>query len=104
MSQKQSSARWFNQGKAFICIPVELASETRLTDAEIRVLLALASHAYKDDTVWPSRARMVELTGLHPSTISAATTRLDELGWIKKERRGYRGAQYTLLPRNSSAS
>lgn len=106
MSHKQptSATRWFNQGKAFICIPVELATETRLSDAEIRVLLALASHAYKDDTVWPSRARMVELTGLHPSTISAATSRLDELGWIRKERRGYRGAQYTLLPRNSCPS
>jgi len=99
-SQKPSTQRWFNQGKGYLCIPVELAGEKRLSEAEIRVLLVLASHAYKSDTVWPSRARMVELTGLHPSTISAATARLDELGWIRKERKGYRGTQYVLLPRS----
>ncbi|MGZ3182072.1 MAG: helix-turn-helix domain-containing protein [Telluria sp.] len=97
-----STARWFNQGAAFVCVPVELVSETRLSEAEIRILLALASHAYRDDTVWPSRARMVELTGLHQSTISAATTRLHEFGWIRKERKGYRGSRYTLLPRGAN--
>lgn len=101
-SQKSPTPRWFNQGKGYLCIPAELVAEKRLSEAELWVLLVLASHAIKSDTVWPSRARMVELTGLHQSTISAATARLDELGWIRKERKGYRGSQYVLLPRSAN--
>ena len=92
--------RWFNQGKGFMCIPMELAQDKELSEAELRVLLVLASHAGRSDTVWPSRERLVTITGHNPSTISAATTKLQQLGWIRKEKRGAtRSTQYILLPR-----
>lgn len=95
--------RWFNQGNGFMCIPVELARDKELSEAELRVLLVLASHAGRSDTVWPSRDRLVTITGHNPSTISAATTRLHQLGWIRKEKRGAtRSTQYVLLPRKVS--
>ena len=98
MSQNFEKSRWFLDGAGYFCIPCAVATDKRLTESELRTLLALALHAIKRDEVWPSRARLVELTGMHKSTISAATNRLESLGWIRKERRGLHGKQYVLLP------
>jgi DNA-binding MarR family transcriptional regulator len=94
---KKASERWFNNGgQPYFCLPKTAALDSRLREAELRILLILASHAISKDNVWPSRERLVELSGLHRSTVSQATTRLAQLGWLTKSRRGFRGMSYTL--------
>lgn len=96
-SPKKASERWFNDGgQPYFCLPKAAALDSRLREAELRILLILASHAISKDNVWPSRERLVELSGLHRSTVSQATTRLAKLGWLTKSRRGFRSMSYTL--------
>ncbi len=83
----------------FSLVPIEVILDKRLTLEQTRVLIALFSFRNKvTDTVWPSRARISERTGMHPSNISAATTALVGLGWLKKVGSGghSKASRYTL--------
>lgn len=83
----------------FALVPLEVVQDKRLTLWQIRVLVALFSFRNKNtDTVWPSRAAISERSGMHPSNISAATSALVELGWLKKEGVGgnSKASRYTI--------
>ncbi len=83
----------------FSLVPLEVIQDKRLTLWQIRVLVALFSFRNKNtDTVWPSRAAISERSGMHPSNISAATTALVELGWLKKDGVGghSKASRYTI--------
>ncbi len=83
----------------FSVVPLEVVQDRRLTLEQTRVLIALFSFRNKTtNTVWPSRASIAERTGMHPSNISAATTALVALGWLRKEGAGgySKATRYTL--------
>lgn len=83
----------------FAIVPIEVATDRRLTLEQTRVLIALFSFRSKNtDTVWPSRAAISERTGMHPSNISTATTALMALGWLEKVGDGGRSkaTRYTI--------
>ena len=83
----------------FSLVPIEVILDKRLTLEQTRVLIALFSFRNKvTDTVWPSRAKISERTGMHPSNISAATTALVGLGRLKKVGSGghSKASRYTL--------
>lgn len=83
----------------FSLVPIEVILDKRLTLEQTRVLIALFSFRNKvTDTVWPSRAKIAERTGMHPSNISAATTALVGLGWLMKVGAGghSKASRYTL--------
>lgn len=83
----------------FAVVPIEAIQDKRLTLEQMRVLIALFSFRNKvTDTVWPSRAKLVERTGMHPSNISAATTALVGHGWLLKAGAGgfSKSSRYTL--------
>lgn len=70
-------------------VPIEVIADSRLTLETMRVLLALFS--FRDENTGVSvvgREAISRLCGLHPSNISAATSKLVELGWILKQGNG----------------
>jgi len=84
----------------FAVVPIEVIQDKRLTLEQTRVLVALFSFRNKvTNTVWPSRSAIAERTGMHPSNISAATTRLAALGWLTKQGLGglSKSTRYTLV-------
>jgi hypothetical protein len=83
----------------FSVVPIELASDPRLTNRHRRVLIALFSFRSKNtDTVWPKRATLSARCGLRLSDISVATTELVGLGWLAKVGSGGHGrpVQYQI--------
>lgn len=74
--------------------------DDRLTKTDLRVLGAILS--WRDKTTnlcWPKRELIATRCNLPLCKISTATTRLVNLGWLKKEGNGgrSRSAQYVLL-------
>ena len=88
-------------------VPIEVVEDRRLTLEQMRVLLAL--FAFRNDKnrnlVWPGRGLLAEMTGMHVSNISSATTSLAALGWLtKKGLGGYsKSTSYTLCWPDCSA-
>ena len=83
----------------FAMVPVEVIQDRRLTLEQMRVLIALLSFRNKaGDTVWPSRAAIAELTGVHTANISSATSALVQLGWLEKDGKGgySKSTRYTI--------
>lgn len=77
-------------------IPNAVAFSPALSATEVRVYLALASHAWKlkgqprKDTVWPAIATIAELAGVHRATVQRALRRLCELGLVEVSEGGGR--------------
>ena len=72
-------------------MPVEIFLDDRLSKTDLRVLGAIMSWRNKDTNLChPSREQISERCGLSESKISTATTRLVELGWLKKSGNGGR--------------
>jgi len=69
----------------FAIMPVEIFADDRLTKTDIRVLGVIMSWRNKTTNLChPSREQISERCGLPLCKISTATTRLVELGWLKK--------------------
>ena len=63
-----------------------LLTDKRLGIRELKVYIVLAGHADKKTRIcWPSRKRISDLTGIHPSNVSVATRKLEKFGYIEKE-------------------
>lgn len=83
----------------FSLVPIEVVRDKRLTLEQMRVLIALFSFRSKaTNTIWPSRQAISARCGVHPSNVSAATTALERLGWLRKDGNGGRSkaSSYTL--------
>ena len=73
-------------------------SDNRLGKRELKVLIAIAAHKDHDtNECWPSRTRLSELTGIHKVNISTSTSKLVELGYLKKKVRKGRSNIYQVL-------
>ena len=73
-------------------------SDNRLGKRELKVLIAIAAHKDHDtNECWPSRTRLSELTGIHKVNISTSTSKLVELGYLKKKIRKGRSNIYQVL-------
>ena len=83
----------------FVMLPIAAIRDRRLTMEQLRVLAALYSFESSDsDVVFPSRQVISEMTGMHQSNISAATSALEAKGWLKKDGKGghSRATRYTI--------
>jgi len=75
-------------------VPVAAFSDRRLTYRQLvvfGVLCSFRSHS-SDLSVCQGRESIAERCKFHPSVISATTTELEKLGWIRKEGRGGRSS------------
>ena len=84
---------------SFLIAPLEALTDSRLSDPERRVLLALYSFRNKNaDTVWPSAEAIAARARIGDRTwISKLTKLLSEKGWLTKKRRGFTGGiEYAL--------
>ena len=85
---------------SILVAPLEALTDSRLTDPERRVLLALFSFRDKTtNTVWPSIGKLADRANLKDKTrVSKLTRNLCEKGWLTKKKRGFTGGNaYTLL-------
>ena len=72
--------------------------DKRLGKRELKVLIAIAAHKDHDtNECWPSRTRLSELTGILEVNISTSTSKLVELGYLKKRIRNGRSNIYQVL-------
>ena len=73
-------------------------SDNRLGKRELKVLIAIAAHKDQDtNECWPSRSRLSVLTGILEVNISTSTSKLVELGYLKKKVRKGRSIIYQVL-------
>jgi hypothetical protein len=69
----------------FAAVPIEVFSDPRLTLRDIRVLGVLyAFDMDRDGKCHPSRELLAEMTGMEIRRVSKVTTRLCQLGWLRK--------------------
>lgn len=90
----------------FAMIPPEVIADRDLTLEQLRVLLALYSFKAADsDVVFPSRQAIADMTGMHLSNISTATSALEGKGWLKKDGKGghSKATRYTITIPNTVA-
>lgn len=81
--------KWEISDMAFAVVPLEVATDDRLTKMQLRVLIALLSFRAKNtDTVWPKRSSLAKRCGYNERTISKVTTQLVNLGWLEKTGKG----------------
>ena len=75
-----------------------LLTDKRLGIRELKVYIVLAGHADKKTRMcWPSRKRISDLTGIHPSNVSVATRKLEECGYLEKRINSGGANHYKLL-------
>ena len=83
---------------AILALNTGFLSDNRLGKRELKVLIAIAAHKDHDtNECWPSRTRLSELTGIHKVNISTSTSKLVELGYLKKRIRNGRSNIYQVL-------
>lgn len=81
----------------FAYVPIDILLDRKVTFEALRVFIALALHADKEDgTCFPGRAKVSMRARLHPSNVSAATRILVEAGWLIKTPRRNRSSIYKL--------
>ncbi|MDO8844118.1 helix-turn-helix domain-containing protein [Methylicorpusculum sp.] len=69
----------------FAKVPIEVLRDNRISKTELRVLCAILSFMPGDKSkCWPKRSTIAERCGIATNKISTATSRLAELGWIRK--------------------
>lgn len=89
--------RWFNSKDGFFFLPRSVREDRRLSNAEFRVLVALASFVFSKDEATPSLETLKKYCGMSASTISKATSKLEQYGWVRKTQRPYTSVYYELI-------
>lgn len=92
-----SKERWFHSKDGFFCLPRAIREDTSLSNAEFRVLVCLASFVFLKDEATPSLETLNRYCGMTEGTISKATSKLEEKGWVRKVKRPYTSVLYTLV-------
>ena len=84
--------------KAILDLKTGFLRDKRLGKRELKVLIAIAAHKDQEtNECWPSRARLSDLTGILEVNISTSTSKLVELGYLKKKVRKGRSNIYQVL-------
>lgn len=68
-------------------VPVEAAADHKLGATPLRVLIAIARHVDENGRGFPSLDSIARLTKLDRRNVPAALKKLEEQGWITRERR-----------------
>lgn len=78
------------QSSRFAMVDLTLSADRRLTPTDQQVYSILAAHRNaKSGKAWPKRATIARLANVHPETVTKATRRLVEYGYlVKSEGRG----------------
>ncbi len=80
-------------------VPEDLLFSKQLSDRAKTLYGILHRHVGRNDTAWPGRARLADLTNCSTDSIDRALKELEIHGWLVIDRRtGYRGSnKYRLL-------
>lgn len=78
-------------------VPQEAFADRRLQGNDLRVLLAIASHAKPDGSCWPAQGTIAERLGMHRPNVNRSVGRLEGFGYLfRVGRSGYRSCLYYL--------
>lgn len=82
----------------FSIVPWQVAMDDRLTKRHLKVIIAILSfRSGSTAPLWATREQISERCGLPETRISAVTTELEELGWLKKHGAGRQAVRYEFL-------
>lgn len=73
--------RWYGQSNWF-SLPRAVRYDDRLSHADARVLMAIASFEMKGGEIFPPRWQLEIFTGIAETNISKRTKKLEKLGWL----------------------
>lgn len=79
--QANGTTRWYGNSNWF-SLPRAIRYDDRLSHADVRVLLAIASFDMKGGSIHPPRWQLAIYTGITESNISKRTKNLAKLGWV----------------------
>ena len=68
-------------------VPLDLLKDPRLTDSEVRVLIAILAHIRPADgvlTCWPSNLRIAELTGKSVRSVERGVSSLESKSYVSR--------------------
>ncbi len=89
-------------GTRYIRVPIDLLQDARLTERQLRTMLALYAHANDEGICNPSRETLSRYTHINAVTaISETTTHLQNMGLLTKkqpQKRAGISTVYTLKP------
>ena len=84
----------------YAVITGDIAADSRLSKNDFRVWITMSVHANrkKNDTAWPSVARICALTGItSQSRVRESLNRLVEFGWLQEVERRSRGVRAFIV-------
>jgi DNA-binding Lrp family transcriptional regulator len=70
----------------FAAVPPRAAGDPQLRPTDLRVLIAVAAFADRTGTCRAAQATLAQAVGVHRTTILRALKRLEELGYVTRER------------------
>lgn len=87
--------RWYGKSNWF-SLPRAIRYDDRLSHADVRVLLAIASFEMKGGEIYPPRWQLALYTGIDETNISKRTAALVRCGWLAIIRAKGKVNKYTL--------
>jgi hypothetical protein len=77
-----------NAQRGFTQIPNGILFDPDLSPSAVRLWAALASFAWRDESVWPGQERLAEMIGLSDRTVRTLCAELRSAGLLESKRRG----------------
>ena len=86
-------------------VPQQAFADRRLQGNDLRVLLAIASHANAEGGCWPAQGTIAERLEMHRPHVNRAVRRLEGFGYlVRAGRSGYRSCRYFLTVPTAEAA
>jgi hypothetical protein len=79
----------------FARVPIKAASDRNLGATELRVLIAICAHVDASGRAWPSLSTIGDVAGLDPRRVPGAVKVIEQLGYMRRERRQHEDGGYT---------
>ena len=87
---KKSKDQLYEKLGIYGATPITLLADERLTDAAIRVWIAIQSWQGTDPESYPGVKKIAERAHVSVSTVTKSTNLLCDTGWLRKKQRGLR--------------
>lgn len=78
-------------------VPLKAATDTKLTDGAVRVLIVLCSYCNRAGITWVSQARLAQDLGVSRQAITNQLAQLRNAGYVEIVKKGFRGERSNTL-------
>ena len=78
-------------------VPLKAATDTKLTDGAVRVLIVLCSYCNRAGITWVSQARLAQDLGVSRQAVTNQLAQLRNAGYVEIVKKGFRGERSNTL-------